>query len=209
MTKSTHPRRLYILHKLPTPYMDDLFRAIHASEDMDVQVYHLWKGSGRRPWKVELGTGYPNRYMNARFGIDLKAVRSALMDRNSLFLVADWAHLPTIVPLVCRLLVRAPVALWVDTPQEQLSRPFLKRVLRNVFLRRLLRSVTFIFGSGEPAARALRSMGAPREKILDYQLVVDADRPVKMAKDPAVVEQAQALRRQVGCADADQGSGVR
>ena len=63
--------RLFIPHKLPTPYNDYFFRALNVEPDIELQVFHLWRGSQRRPWVSKLGTGYPNYYMQPKFGIDL------------------------------------------------------------------------------------------------------------------------------------------
>lgn len=191
--------RLYIIHKLPTPYNDDLFRAIHAEPDIVLKVFHLWRGSSRRPWKSELATGYPNRFMRTTLGIDWHALGVAWRDRESLFLVGDWAHLPTIALLLARIARNAPVAIWVDTPQEQLERPLLKRKLRSAFLTRLLRNVDFILASGRPARRALVGMGASPDMVIDFQLVVDLDKPVLEARDPSLRERAVELRDRVGC----------
>jgi hypothetical protein len=51
--------KLYILNKLPTPYTDEMFRRLAADPEIDLQIYHLWKGSWRRPWKTELQPAIP------------------------------------------------------------------------------------------------------------------------------------------------------
>lgn len=193
------PKRLYILHKLPTPYNDDLFRALHAEPDIQLQVYHLWRGSGRRPWKTELATGYPNYFMNTRLGIDWRTLKQAWQDTDSLFMLGDWAHLPVIALFLARFVRQAPVAMWTDTPQEQLHRPFLKRVSRAIFLRWLLNRVDVIFGSGQPAKRALIGLGAPCEKILDLQFAIDLDRPQQAEENRILKQQARVLRQSVDC----------
>ncbi len=192
-------KRLYILHKLPTPYNDDLFRAIHSDPAIQLQVFHLWRGSKRRPWQSELGTGYPNYYLQTKWGIDWHSLRLALCDRRSLFMIGDWAHFPVILLLLVRIAFRYPVALWVDTPQEHLDRPFWKRMPRAVFLRWLLSNVDVIFGSGKPANRALVGLGAQREKIVDLQFAVDLDRPLRASDCYHNIDRARALRESVGC----------
>ena len=191
--------RLYILHKLPTPYNDDFFRALHADSDIQLQVFHLWRGSERRPWQSEMGTGYPNYYMQPKWGIDWHSLRLAWGDQESLFMIGDWAHLPAIALLLVRIIRSFPVASWVDTPQEHLKRPFWKRIPRAIFLRWLLSNVDIIFGSGQPARRALLAMGAPSQKIVDLQFTVNLEHPQKALQDPIMVQRAQALRASVGC----------
>lgn len=194
--------RLYVLHKLPTPYNDDFFRALHADPQLDVEVYHLWRGSSRRPWKSQLATGYPNYFMRPFLGLDFRSLKQAWIDKHSLFMIGDWAHVPTIALILTRLLRRAPVAIWTDTPQEHLPRPFYKRLPRKVFLRWLLSRVDAIFGSGRPAFRALVGMGAPGKSIVDLQFMVDLDRPRLASTRPDIHKAAQDLRRRVGCEDA-------
>lgn len=195
--------KLYILHKLPTPYNDELFRALYADQEINLQVFHLWKGSDRRPWQSKLGDGYPNYYMNPKFGIDTYSLQQAWKDQHSLFMVGDWGHLPSIALILARIARKFPVALWTDTPQEMLPRPFFKRHLRSVFLKWLLNQVDIIFGSGIPARRALLSMGAPEEKIVDLQFVVDLDHPKTASKNGIVLQKAAELRKSVGCGECD------
>ena len=193
--------KLYILHKLPTPYNDNFFRALDADQEIELQVFHLWRGSERRPWKAQLGTGYPNRYIQSRLGIDWTTLAAAVRDRDSLFMVGDWAHTEAIALLAARLAVAAPVALWVDTPQEHLQRPVLKKLLRRIFLSGLLRGVDAIFGSGAPARRVLLQMGAPAGSIIDLQFLVDLGRPAGASANLHTRERANQLRRKVGCGD--------
>jgi glycosyltransferase involved in cell wall biosynthesis len=191
--------RLYILHKLPTPYNDCFFRALHADPDIELKVFHLWRGSQRRPWRTALGTGYPNYYLRPRLGIDWHCLRLALFDRDSLFMVGDWAHPPAIALLLARIIRRSPVALWVDTPQEHLKRPIWKRVPRRIFLRWLLRNVDVIFASGRPARRTLTAMGAAPERIVDLQFSVDLERPLQAPQQNEFQQRVQVMRSSVGC----------
>ncbi len=190
---------LYIVHKLPTPYHDDLFRALHDDYDINLQVYHLWKRSNRRPWNTVLATGYSNHFMNTIFGVDWTSFNKAWKDSNSLFLIGDWAHIPCIVLLFARIIRNYPVALWVDTPQEQLQRPAVKQYFRKRFLYWLLNNVDLIFGSGQPAKRALLKMGAKEEIIHDFQFVVDLNKPELFKKNQVNRERAEALRKKIGC----------
>jgi glycosyltransferase involved in cell wall biosynthesis len=114
-------------------------------------------------------------------------------------MIGDWAHPPALALVAARLAIGAPVALWVDTPQEHLHRPIYKRVPRAALLRTLLARVDAIFGSGEPARRVLIEMGANPDAIIDLQFLVDLTRPARAASDPAQAARAELLRRSVGC----------
>lgn len=194
-------KRLFILNKLPTPYNDYLFRTLHNDPDLDLQVFHLWRVSTRRPWQSVLGTEYPNYYMHLKWGVDWHTLRAAWHEQNALFMIGDWAHIPTIALVLVRVFRRLPVVLWVDTPQEQLKRPFWKRIPRSMFLRCLLSSVDLVFGTGQPARRILLSMGVSPRKIADLQFSVDIEHPIKAAENNALPEQVKKLREAVYCGD--------
>ena len=147
------PIRIHQIHKLPTPYTDFFFQALQDNPNIDFHVYYLWRGSWRRPWKSELGRGYHNTFMKPIWGIDWRLLKTAWCDVDSFFIVGDWAHLPTVAVILARCLRRAPVALWVDTPVEDIKRPVLKQWLRRRFLEWLLPKADIIFGTGRKAKR--------------------------------------------------------
>ncbi len=190
---------LHILHKLPTPYNDMFFRALHADENINLQVYHLWRGSWRRPWKTELATGYPNIYMQLKMGVDWNLLKRAWTDVDGFFLIADWGHFASLAVILTRYLRRAPVAIWADTPQEDIYRPALKKWLRRKFLRSVLRRTDIVFGTGAVGLRVLAAMGAKPERLVNLPCFVDLERPVEARADREVCERAARLREQVGC----------
>ena len=161
------PIRIHQIHKLPTPYTDFFFQALQDNPNIDFHVYYLWQGSWRRPWKSELGLGYHHTFMKPIWGIDWRLLQTAWCDVDSFFIVGDWAHLPTVAVILARYLRRAPVALWVDTPVEDVKRPVLKQWLRRRFLRWLLPKPDIIFGTGRKARRVLLEMGARAEQFVD------------------------------------------
>jgi len=193
------PLRIHQIHKLPAPYSDYFFQALEDNPNIDFQVYYLWRGSWQRPWKSELGRGYHNTFMEPIAGIDWPLLKTAWRDVDSLFIVGDWAHLPTVAVILARCLRRAPVALWVDTPVEDVPRPVLKQWLRRRFLQWLLPKPDIIFGTGRKARRVLLEMGARAEQFVDLPFLVDLDRPALAAQEAQIRHQAQKLRDTVHC----------
>jgi glycosyltransferase involved in cell wall biosynthesis len=193
------PIRIHQIHKLPAPYSDFFFQALEGHPGLDFQVYYLWRGSWRRPWKSALGRGYRNTYMKPIWGIDWRRLKTAWCDIDSFFIVGDWAHLPTVAVILARCLRRAPVALWVDTPAEDIKRPALKRWLRRRFLAWLLPKPNIIFGTGRKARRVLLEMGAREEQFVDLPFLVDLDRPRLAGGDAEIRREAQRLRETVQC----------
>lgn len=192
--------RIHQIHKLPTPYTDLFFQALHDNLNIDLHVYHLWRGSWRRPWKSELGLGYNNTYMKPICGVDWSLLKTAWSDVDSLFIVGDWAHVPTVAVILARYLRRAPVAIWTDTPQEDIKRPVLKQWLRRRFLEWLLPKPDIIFGTGRKAKRVLVEMGARAEQFIDLPVFVDLDRPYLARNEKEIQNKAQRLRETVQCA---------
>ncbi len=193
--------RIHLFHKLPTPYNDMLFRALHSHPNLDLVVYHLWSSRWNRPWTVKLATGYSNNYLKTRLGVDWNLAKRALVDRQSFFLVGDWAHAASIAVLLARILRQAPVSIWADTPQEWRRRPWLKRVLRRAFLSWLLVRMDVVFGTGQLAMDALVDMGAPRERVVNLPCFVDHQLPLTWSGDSAAREKSRAFRELVGCRD--------
>jgi glycosyltransferase involved in cell wall biosynthesis len=195
----SHKVRIHLMHKLPTPYNDMLFRELAADPQTDLQVHHLWRRSDNRPWTVELGVGYPNRYMHTRLGVDWRLLRLAWQERQSFFLVGDWGHKAAIAILVVRILRRAPVSIWADTPQEHLPRPMLKKIFRSLFLKWLLSRINAAFGTGHPAMDALVAMGAPPGRVINLPCFVDLNQSSTSLNEPNICEQARQYRQRVGC----------
>lgn len=200
MVDNVSVRRLVFVQKAPTPYNDYLFRAIANDARISVHVKYLWKTAAGRPWKSALGHGYSCDYMRQRLGIDWQALRLAALDRDSLWIVGDWAHAATVALILVRLMRRMPVGLRVDTPQEQLPRRQPKKWLRQRFLRWLLRQCGFILATSEPAFRALEKMGAVREKLVDFPFYVPLTGVIDTT-NPHWIVRKRALRASVGCSD--------
>lgn len=195
-------RRVVFVQKAPTPYNDFLFRAVSEDTRMALEVHYLWSETTGRPWKSELGTGYASRIMHVCGGVDWKLLRQAWRDRDSLYIVGDWAHLPTLSIVMARLMRRLPVALRVDTPQEQIPRRQPKKWMRSRFLRWLLPRVDRIFATSEPAFRVLESMGARPDQLVDFPFYTALTPSVDTSRSDWS-ERRTALRREVGCEDGD------
>jgi glycosyltransferase involved in cell wall biosynthesis len=191
--------RIHHIHKLPTPYTDFFFQALQDNPNIDLHVYHLWRGSWRRPWKSELGLGYNNTFMKPIWGIDWRLLKIAWCDVDSFFMVGDWAHLPTVAVILARYLRRAPVAIWTDTPQEDVKRPLVKKWLRRKFIKWLLPKVDIVFGTGGKAKRLLQEMGANPGQIVDLPVFVDLGRPILAGREKDIQNKAQRLRETLQC----------
>lgn len=194
------PICIHLYHKLPTPYNDYLFRELGKQKDIDLQVYHLWSHRVNRPWKLKLANGYNNHYLNTKYlGIDWKLLKVAFNDRDSFFMVGDWAHASSISILLLRIFLKAPVSIWADTPQENLPRPWYKRIPRKAFLSWLLPKMDFVFGTGEPGTRTLKSMGTPLDRVVNLPCYVDLSIPTLFSEEERCIELSAEFREKVRC----------
>lgn len=175
------------------------FSALDRCPEIDLTVNHLWRGSWRRPWKTQLGTGYKNRYMELFLGIDWKLLFSALVQKNTFYLIADWGHVASLAIIAARVFRKYPVGIWADTPQENLTRHPVKKWLRSRLLKWLLPRVGVIFGTGKPALEALSSMGAKPDQLVSLPCFVDLETPVQAAEDSSTKLKAREYRRLVLC----------
>lgn len=202
MIQQQEKLHIHLYHKLPTPYNDMLFRALDADSRVELDVYHLWKSRGNRPWTVKLATGYRNHYLDTKIlGIDFTLLKKAITEHDSFFLIGDWAHVSSIVVLIARILTKSPVAIWADTPQEHLPRPWYKKAPRKLFLSWLLPRMNIVFGTGNPGTRTLKEMGVPETKVADLPCFVDLDLPAICKRNQEMIEKSQKLRDLVGCSD--------
>jgi len=175
------------------------FSALDQCPEIHLTVHHLWRGSWRRPWKTELGTGYKNRYMQVFLGVDWQLLFSALTQKRTFFFVVDWGHVSTIAIIAARILRKYPVGLWADTPQEHLVRHPVKKMLRKVLLRWMLSKIDAVFGTGKPALQILQSMGARPDRLVDLPIFVDLDTPLKVTEEASKRWKAKEYRRLVSC----------
>lgn len=165
---------LGILHKLPTPYNDGLFQSLDRDSRFDVQVFHLWEGSWRRPWETSLGTEYDNTYLSGWRGIDLPFLWSTAIRRDApdWLMIGDWAHFVSVAAAFLRWMGGMPYAIWADTPQEQFSRPLWKRGPRRMLIRALLSRADLVLVSGRIGVQRIIDLGGQAERTVNFPFFV-------------------------------------
>jgi glycosyltransferase involved in cell wall biosynthesis len=199
VNRKVGPIRIHQVHKLPAPYSDIFFQALGNHPDLDFHVHYLWRGSWRRPWKSKLGRGYNHTYMKPVWGLDWGLLKTAWREVDSLFIVGDWAHLPTVAVILARWRRGAPVAIWTDAPQEEITRPVVKKWLRSKFITWLLPKVDIVFGTGKKALRLLLGMGARPAQLINLPYLVDLHQPIEAGQNQIIRKKAQELRERIGC----------
>jgi len=169
----------YSLHWLcwqPTPYNDFLFRSLAPDPEINLTVHFRDKVVPSHPWRLaEMAQGFKWRTYERVWGLDWHLLRLAVNDNQSFFVIGGWED-PTIVALINVLCVyRRPFAIWSDTPSPRANRGSLKTYLRSAWLKRVFASATHVMGTGMPALSALRQMGCPQHKLVNFPFFVDLD----------------------------------
>ena len=165
-------KRVTILHKLPTPYNDELFRVLSTELEKDFRVIHLWKGSEKRPWRTPLAQGYRNTYLSTRLSVDIREMSRAFRDHETFYLFGDWGNAPTLWLIAARILRGLSYGIWADTPQEQVPRPMLKQAIRRRVIRTILGRAIVVVGTGNQAVRTLQDLGAHESALLNLPMMV-------------------------------------
>ena len=196
--------RIHQIHMLPTTYSNYFYRVLYENSGIDLNVYHLFRESWRHPRNSTLPMDYHNTYMKLILGIDWSLLKTSWYDTESLFIVGDWAYLPTVAVILARWWRGAPVAIWADTPAEDIWRPPLKKWLRSKYLRWLLPKLDIVFGTGKKALRLLGEMGARPERMVDLPYIVDLHHPIETSRNSNIRIKAKEMRGKIS----NDGNGI-
>lgn len=175
---TTEPE-LHWLCNSPSPYNARLFGAIEHDSGLRLLVHYRHLSLGSHPWQTQLTSGYRYRAYEPVLGLDWTLVRLALSRRSRLgscwFVIAGWDHLTAWALLALLGLRRAKFLIWSDAPDISRERKGWRDGVRGVFLRWVFRRARYVMGTGEPALSALKAMGAPAGKLVNFPYWVDLD----------------------------------
>ncbi len=133
------------------------------------------------PWRTPLvGAGYPARFYRKRCGLDWPVVTLPLRAPSSLYVVAGWDHPTAWVLLSLLRVLRRRYVIWTDTPRLAGSRCPLRDAVRTPLLRWWFSGAIAVMGTGRPGVEALRRMGVPSWKLVNFPFWADLEtyRPV-------------------------------
>jgi glycosyltransferase involved in cell wall biosynthesis len=157
----------------PSPYNDFLFRALSEGFRVPIQVHFTVATSHQHRWRPQTNTGYTSRVYRPHLGVDWQLIGAVLRNPKSLFVTNCWQDPTSQLVLLCLMAIDRPYIIWNDTPSENGSGRFLKRVLRKRFLRLVFRRALVVMGTGRTALGVLAKMGCPESKLIDFPYVVN------------------------------------
>jgi len=160
-------RRLHWFCSQPTPYNDFLFSALANSGAFDLLVHFRKIRWPSHPWRVPFKASFSWR-CPIRWGwIDVEAIRLALSERRSYFILAGWEDPWMLVVAMARIARGSPFAIWTDCPNPK-ARFGLKRILRARWLAYLFSKADKVLVTGEAGAKLLAAMNCPAEKLVVF-----------------------------------------
>jgi glycosyltransferase involved in cell wall biosynthesis len=166
----------------PTPYNNFLFDCIWDRWPGSLRVLFSAPGLPDGTWDVPqplppwwggyYGAGMPK----------LKAVRDAIASGASLTVVAGWNDWTRRFSLIGLFLLRKRYAIWTDTPHCTAT---VRHKLRNLVVRFLASRAVAVMGTGITGVNALRTMGIPAHKIMNFPYWVPLPRGVMPGRKSA------------------------
>ena len=180
----------------PSPYNAQLFSFLDKAEWLDLQVHYKQLSLGSHPWKSDLTRGYTARSMKNTLGVDWHLVKLALMQTSTgkqrWFVVGSWTGLTCWLVFFATLVSRHGLIIWTDTPNLTRNRSGTNNALRKWALNWLFCRARYVMGTGSPALRALKTMGVPRNKLVNYPYWIDLasyGTNIDRRKDPSGADQ--------------------
>jgi len=169
-------RILHWVCNSPAPYNDQFFQSLSQALPIRVEFHFTEPASAAHSWSCSPAFEYPSRCYKRRLGVDWSLVRRVCLDPQALFLTNCWQDPTSQIILLFLILTNRPYLIWNDTPSILRKRNFVKRRLREIFLRMVFRRAAAVMGTGRVALAVLAQMGCPLEKLVDCPYFIDLDK---------------------------------
>ena len=182
------PHALHWVLSAPSPYNARLFAAVARDPHLDLTVHYYRASDPDHFWRRPHGDAadaFPNRTFRSTL-LDPAILRLAA-DRRNRLVVAGW-DTPSVVALLLELAALGrPYLFWTDTPKSR-RRRFPKRTARSGVSRLVFRSAAAVLTTGTPGIEAVRAMGCPAAKTVNFPCFCDVaafQRPAAPSAGPA------------------------
>ena len=182
------PHALHWVLSSPSPYRADFFAAVARDPRLDLTVHYYQASDPDRRWRRPHGDAadaFPSRAFRSTL-LDPAILRLAA-DRRNRLVVAGW-DTPSVVALLLELAALGrPYLFWTDTPQWR-RRSLPKRAARAAVSRLVFRSAAAVLTTGTPGIEAVRAMGCPAAKTVNFPYLCDVaafQRPGVRSAGPA------------------------
>lgn len=195
MSEIARPRRLCIINTHPIQYYAPLYRRLAEDDDIELDVIYLSDfslrntmdpGFGRAfSWDVDLLSGYPNRYLGARYRtatpgrflsfVVPRIIPTVLFGRYDAVMIYGYANATNLMALLAARISGARVLYRSDT-NILLARRAERKILRDRVVRAVFALCDRFLAAGTRNSEYYRWMGVPAEKVVTCPFTVDNDR---------------------------------
>ena len=186
-------RRVHWISWHPTPYNDCLFEALARNSLIDLLVHYIKPTLTSHPWKSTFAITYHARIFRLLGGVDWHLQSLVFRNPEAYFLVSGWNHPTNQVLLTLLRLFNRSYGIWTDTPDIHRRRHPLKARLRALWLHWIFSGAAHILGTGKPAIEALKQMGAPPARLVNFPFYLDLA-AYKPAEKPPLYQADRPLR---------------
>ena len=149
----------------PTPYNNFLFDSIWKQRPGSLRVLFSSRGIPDGTWDPPkpLPSWWGGYYGGGRPNFNI--VRKVMRSQATFTVVAGWNDWTRRIALVALFLFRKPYIIWTDTPHCTATT---KHKVRNFVVRQLAGRAVAVMGTGRTGVDALRAMGVPSDKIVNF-----------------------------------------
>jgi glycosyltransferase involved in cell wall biosynthesis len=166
----------------PSPYNWHLLQNLKSGAGVPVKVYFSQQVFLGLPWKKNW-FAEDDCFFKKHLGIDWSLVSSAVLRRDSLFVVVGWNDPTKIVVILVRRLLGAPLAVWTDTVRAPTARQADR--IKTFILKWVMSGNTVAFTTGEVGVAAFLTAGyaTKRSRVVNLPFYVPIPAQCIMKKE--------------------------
>lgn len=173
--------RVLFLTVMPSPYQQELFRAMRSSGDFDVEVRYYASGAIDRQWAAPALSAYervlPGRAMSWLWPsahLNGGVISAIAADGNRLVVISDYSALSAQLAMWYLWLRGRPWVYWGEMPGMRPGR--LNALARAILMLPLRRSVTAVAAVGSRAGAVYRRLLGQRVPVFNVPYFCELDR---------------------------------
>lgn len=164
--------KLIVVSVHPIHYNDYLFSEIDKS-GIDVEVYYTNKSLSEYPWKNRLNYDFKQDNCKYFLGIDWRLIKAATFS-NNVFLVYGWNTFFKNILLLLLILFRRKYVVFTDTFQSDRKRSWVKKTLRDGWLKLIFSNAYQILTTGAVGIRKLGELYSST-KVINFPFTTDTN----------------------------------
>jgi glycosyltransferase involved in cell wall biosynthesis len=156
----------------PVHYNTFLFERLAQIEGIRLTVVYFDRQLAAYPWKTVSTSLVAPVYLRRWCKVDWRFFFERLTHRRELMVIAGWNEPTMLMLLVTFAVLGRPYVIWSDTPNLR-QRTGAKAWLRRRVLDLVLRNAYRFLVTGQPGIDAVRALGLPPERLVNFPFATD------------------------------------